>query len=61
MECTCRLPTAMFLEGAGVIVTSWRGTSIAGVKLLDRTDVAIAATRPLHDHMIGHLAKAERP
>lgn len=54
------IPTKMLLEGAGVIVTNWWGEPIDQMRIMDRTYVAIAATRPLHEHMLRHLSKTVR-
>lgn len=54
------IPTTMLLQGAGVTVTSWWGEPIDRMKIMERMYVAIAATRPLHEHMIGHLSKTVR-
>lgn len=54
------IPTKMLLEGAGVLVTDWWGAPIDRMRIMDRTYVAIAANRPLHDHMVGHLKRTVR-
>jgi len=54
------IPTKMLLEGAGVIVTNWWGEPIDQMKIMDRMYVAIAATNPLHKHLMQHLSKTVR-
>jgi hypothetical protein len=54
------IPTTMLLEGAGVLVTTWWGERIDGMRLMDRAYVAIAANKALHEHMVRHLSKTVR-
>jgi hypothetical protein len=54
------IPTKMLLEGAGAIVTNWWGEPIDQMRIMDRMYVAIAATKPLHEHMLRHLSKTVR-
>lgn len=54
------IPTKLLLEGAGLIVTDWWNNPIDNIKIMDRTYVAIAANKPLHDHMIRHLSRIVR-
>lgn len=54
------IPTKILLEGAGIIVTNWWGEPIDQMKIMDRMYVAIAANKPLHEHMLRHLSKTVR-
>jgi fructose-1,6-bisphosphatase/inositol monophosphatase family enzyme len=54
------IPTKMLLEGAGVIVTNWWGEPIDRMKIMDRMYVAIAANKPLHEHLVRHLSRTAR-